>query len=247
MIRQMRVAAFASLLLCGGMVLPVVAHADAPQWLAPPVMYPPDTWKGRGVAIVRILDKLDAHVQILNIPAGQDATYKSLTLHARACLERPPTLPADTAAWLAVRDAHEGMTPFDGWMLTQEPALGLFQNPLYDVQVVGCAGADVAPIPPPLAVVQQQATPADVPAAPSTAALGTAAMTPDGAASPATPQTATPQQATTLPPLPPLPPQPSSPPPARPAAPSLSSPVAPMAAPPPAAEDNSAAAPLLLH
>ncbi|MCE2578988.1 DUF2155 domain-containing protein [Gluconacetobacter entanii] len=225
--RQMRAAALAVSLL-GGVAAPwvPVARADAPQWLPPPAMYPPDTWKGRGSAVVRILDKLDAHVQVLDIPAGQDATYKSLTLHARACLERPPTLAADTAAWLSVHDAHEGMMPFDGWMLRQEPALGVFQNPLYDVQVVGCGGADVAPIPPPLAVVQQQqAAPPVTPGAESTAPAPVTAAAPP------------PQGTTALPPPPPMlpPPQP------------VARPAAPVPAPPPAAEDGSAAAPLLLH
>ncbi|MBY4640788.1 DUF2155 domain-containing protein [Gluconacetobacter entanii] len=224
--RQMRAAALAVSLL-GGVAAPwvPVARADAPQWLPPPAMYPPDTWKGRGSAVVRILDKLDAHVQVLDIPAGQDATYKSLTLHARACLERPPTLAADTAAWLSVHDAHEGMTPFDGWMLRQEPALGVFQNPLYDVQVVGCGGADVAPIPPPLAVVQQQAAPPVTPGAESTAPAPVTAAAPP------------PQGTTALPPPPPMPPPPQP----------VARPAAPVPAPPPAAEDGSAAAPLLLH
>ncbi|MCI2007677.1 MAG: DUF2155 domain-containing protein, partial [Acetobacter peroxydans] len=29
--------------------------------LAPPAVYPADTWQGRTVAVVRVLDKLDAH------------------------------------------------------------------------------------------------------------------------------------------------------------------------------------------
>ena len=130
--------------------LPVYAHAA--EWLAPPAMYPPDTWQGRTIATVRVLDKLDAHIQMLDIPTGQDVPYKSLTLHATSCLQRPPTLPADSAAWLEVHDAHEGMVPFQGWMAVAEPATGVFQNPLYDVQLAGCGGDAVAPVPPPLAV-----------------------------------------------------------------------------------------------
>ncbi|RBM08008.1 DUF2155 domain-containing protein [Novacetimonas cocois] len=220
MMRRMRAVACVLSLMGGMAVVPFPALADT-QWLAPPPMYPPDTWKGRSVAVVRILDKLDAHVQVINIPAGQDATYKSLTLHARACLERPPTLAADTAASLTVHDAHEGMVAFDGWMLTQEPAIGVFQNPLYDVQVVGCGGDDVAPVPPPLAVVQQQAASPDAPV-PATPGQ------PAQAASPSSPDA-------------PLPPVPLSPPPAHPAAP----PPIPPASPP--EDNNSGAAPLLLH
>ena len=147
--------------------LPVSARAV--EWLPAPAIYPADTWQGQSVAVVRVLDKLDAHTQTLTVPVGQDATYKSLTVHVTSCLQRPPTLPADSAAWLEVRDAHEGMTPFQGWMAVAEPATGVFQNPLYDVQLVACSGDVVAPIPPPLAVAAAQS------AVPPAADGGTAA------------------------------------------------------------------------
>lgn len=151
--------------------LPVSARAV--EWLPAPAIYPADTWQGQSVAVVRVLDKLDAHTQTLTVPVGQDATYKSLTVHVTSCLQRPPTLPADSAAWLEVRDAHEGMTPFQGWMAVAEPATGVFQNPLYDVQLVACSGDVVAPIPPPLAVAAAQS--AAHPAVPPAADGGTAA------------------------------------------------------------------------
>ncbi|MDT8870708.1 DUF2155 domain-containing protein [Komagataeibacter rhaeticus] len=134
--------------------LPGAAHAA--EWLAPPAMYPPDTWQGRTVAVVRVLDKLDAHVQQVEIPVGQDVPYKSLTLHATSCLQRPATLAADSAAWLEVHDAHEGMAAFQGWMAIAEPSTGVFQNPLYDVQLASCGGCG-RPVPPPLSVAAAQA------------------------------------------------------------------------------------------
>ncbi|MGY6768093.1 DUF2155 domain-containing protein [Komagataeibacter sp. NFXK3] len=194
-----------ALLLAG---LPGLAHAT--EWLAPPAMYPPDTWQGRTVAVVRVLDKLDAHTELLNVPVGQDMPYKSLTLRATSCLQRPATLPADSAAWLDVHDAHEGMAAFQGWMAVAEPATGVFQNPLYDVQLVGCAGDSVAPTPPPLAAVAASteaapvapamATPDGQPAAPEAGGAGAAPVAP--AAPPATPQPVSP-------PLPAMPPEPA--------------------------------------
>ncbi|GAB6967649.1 hypothetical protein JCM25156A_16860 [Komagataeibacter kakiaceti JCM 25156] len=205
--------------------LPACAHAT--EWLAAPAIYPPDTWQGRSVAHLRVLDKLDAHVQMLDVPVGQDVTYKSLTLHATSCLQRPPTLPADAASWLEVRDAHAGMAGFQGWMAVAEPATGIFQNPLYDVQLTGCSGDSVAPIPPPLAVVAAQppapggtGTPAvTTPVTPAPVAPPAA---PDGAPQPLSPM----QAPLVAPPAPPLPP----------AAPAV-----------PAAPDNGGAAPLMLH
>lgn len=200
--------------------LPACAHAA--EWLAPPAMYPPDTWQGRSIATVRVLDKLDAHIQMLDIPTGQDVTYKSLTLHATSCLQRPPTLPADSAAWLEVHDAHEGMAPFQGWMAIAEPATGVFQNPLYDVQLAGCGGDAVAPVPPPLAVAavpQPGADGSPVPVAGSTPSptSGTAGVD--------VPQPLSPTQA------------PMTAPPASP----------PRLVPPPADPADEGAAPLMLH
>ncbi|AQU87989.1 hypothetical protein B0W47_11480 [Komagataeibacter nataicola] len=191
-----------ALLLAG---LPGLAHAT--EWLASPAMYPPDTWQGRTVAVVRVLDKLDAHVALLNVPVGQDMPYKSLTLHATSCLQRPATLPADSAAWLDVHDAHEGMAAFQGWMAVAEPATGVFQNPLYDVQLVGCAGDSVAPTPPPLAAV----------AVPTEATPGApAAATPDGQPAPpqaggvgATPVAPQPAPQPLSPPMPAMPSEPA--------------------------------------
>ncbi|WP_308719484.1 DUF2155 domain-containing protein [Komagataeibacter xylinus] len=195
-----RLIRFLPALLLG--FLPGLAHAT--EWLARPAIYPPDTWQGRTVAVVRVLDKLDAHTELLNVPVGQDMPYKSLTLRATSCLQRPATLPADSTAWLDVHDAHEGMAAFQGWMAVAEPATGVFQNPLYDVQLVGCAGDNVAPMPPPLAAV----------AAPTEAAP--AMTTPDGQpaspeagggnATPIAPQAA-PQPVS--PPMPAMPPEPA--------------------------------------
>ncbi|WP_010514646.1 DUF2155 domain-containing protein [Komagataeibacter oboediens] len=183
--------------------LPACAHAV--EWLAPPAMYPPDTWQGRSIATVRVLDKLDAHIQMLDIPTGQDVTYKSLTLHATSCLQRPPTLPADSAAWMEVHDAHEGMAAFQGWMAIDEPATGVFQNPLYDVQLAGCSGDAVAPVPPPLATVAAPGVGAD--GSPVPAAGGTAPSPASGTAVPDAPQPMSPTQAPTVAPpaSPPLP------------------------------------------
>lgn len=176
--------------------------AAAADWLAPPAMYAPDMWQGRSIAVVRVLDKLDAHVQLVEIPVGQDVSYKSLTLHAASCLQRPATLAADSAAWLEVHDAHEGMAAFQGWMAIAEPATGVFQNPLYDVQLASCAGDMVAPTPPPLAASQAPGTAQAAPPMPD----GTV---PPAASTPATPPPALPAAPVARPLPPPLPADPA--------------------------------------
>nr|WP_246376790.1 DUF2155 domain-containing protein [Gluconacetobacter aggeris] len=133
--------------------------AGAQEIVPPPAIYPADTWQGRTVATVRVLDTLDSSVQVLTIPVGQDATFKALTIHVGACRDRPATLAPDAAGWLAVRDTRQDGPGFRGWMLAGEPFLGVFQDPVYAVRLIGCAGDAVAPVPPPLAALAAATVP----------------------------------------------------------------------------------------
>ena len=145
-----------------------VSLAQAVEPVAPPAMYPPDTWKGRSAAIVRVLDRLDSNVEMLTVPAGRDATFKSLRITVRSCLQHPPGLPPDAAASLSITDTHDAASAFTGWMFAAEPFVAVFQSPVYGVQLVSCAGDDVAPAapPPPQPVVPQPVLPDTGPAGP---------------------------------------------------------------------------------
>ncbi|MCP1227850.1 DUF2155 domain-containing protein [Acetobacter fabarum] len=119
--------------------------------LAPPAVYPAGTWQGKGTAVVRVLDRLDAHVEVLSVPVGGEAIhYKNLDILARRCLQRPPTRAPDAAAWLEIQDTHPGGATFKGWMLAAEPGLGVLESSVYDVRMVKCAGDDMAPFLPAL-------------------------------------------------------------------------------------------------
>ncbi len=127
-----------------------IASAAAAEPVSPPAMYPPESWEGRSAAIVRVLDKLDAHVETLSIPVGQSGSYKSLGIAIRRCLQHPPGLPPDAAAALSVRDANAAATPFEGWMFSAEPFVAVFESPVYGVQLVSCGGGEAAPAAPAL-------------------------------------------------------------------------------------------------
>lgn len=118
--------------------------------LAPPAVYGQGVWQGKGTAVVRVLDRLDAHVEMISVPTGTTAHYKSLDISAGRCLERPKTLSPDAAGWLELHDTHPDGATFKGWMLAAEPGLGVFESAVYDVRMVRCEGADVAPMTPPL-------------------------------------------------------------------------------------------------
>ena len=144
-----RLRAVACAGVAAGALLPAMAWAQATA-LAPPAMYPPGTWQGKGTAVVRVLDKLDSHVEELKIPVGTAGHYKGLTVTAGRCLQRPPTLSPDAAAWLDIQDTLPNGAVFRGWMLAAEPSLGVFESPVYDVRMVQCEGEDTPPGLPPL-------------------------------------------------------------------------------------------------
>jgi hypothetical protein len=136
-------------LLLPALLFPASA-ALAVEALAPPAMYPADTWEGRNKAEIRILDRLNAHTELLTVPVGGTVTYKSVSISVKRCLSRPETLSPDTAAWVELQDNHPGSKPFSNWMLSSEPSIGIWENPLYDVKVIRCSGEAVDPALPPL-------------------------------------------------------------------------------------------------
>mgnify|MGYP003365703280 FL=1 len=57
---------------------------------------------------------------------------------ALSCQVRPPTQPADAAAFLEITDATGTVPPFRGWMWLAEPSRNLYESPLYDIHLTGC-------------------------------------------------------------------------------------------------------------
>ncbi|MBS0960305.1 MULTISPECIES: DUF2155 domain-containing protein [Acetobacter] len=133
-------------------VAPVSAALAQLTPLAPPAIYPADTWQGKSVAVVRVLDRLDAHVELVTVPVGTTGHYKSLDITPRRCLQRPPTLSPDSAAWLDLHDTRKEGAVFNGWMLEAEPWAGVFESAGYDVRMVRCEGQDASPALPALPV-----------------------------------------------------------------------------------------------
>jgi len=117
----------------------------AAEIVQPPAMYPADLWQGRTQALVRVMDRLDSHVELLTIPVDGAAVHKTLTIAVHRCVDRPQTLPGDAAVQATMTDSHPDTVPFDGWMVASLPSLSMLQSALYDVRVVGCAGDVVAP------------------------------------------------------------------------------------------------------
>lgn len=112
-----------------------------PALSAPPTSDAPAAvpWLPRPGALVQALDKVNARGSVLKIAVGQSATFGSLTIAVKACVVRPPDMPADAGAFLTVTDKNPAEPGFSGWMLKATPAVSMLEHPIYDVRVVGCS------------------------------------------------------------------------------------------------------------
>jgi hypothetical protein len=122
----------AALLLC-------TFAARAADETNPPALSPSDAWVPGHAATLRLLNKLDSTVQSLTFGVGETQKVQSLTITLLACDIRPPDLPRDATAHLAITDARPGMDPYDGWILKNEPAINMLEHPIYDVQLASCS------------------------------------------------------------------------------------------------------------
>ena len=123
-------------LLLAGMVSCGPAWADD---ATPPAISPPDSWQPKQSGTIRVLNKIDSTVRSLTLRVGETVHLQSLSITLQGCAIRPPDLPADAAAHLAVGDSREGADGFDGWILQNEPAANMFEHAVYDIQLAGCA------------------------------------------------------------------------------------------------------------
>ncbi len=139
---------FLGLALLIGLLAPVPGRAAS--YVTPPIMPIANAWQGRSQAVVRVLDKLDAHVETLTLKAGETGSYKSLSVTVRSCMDRPDGLPVENGAFLDIQDRRGGVQPFSGWTFSGQPSIGVFESPIYAVRLASCGGELVAPLAPPL-------------------------------------------------------------------------------------------------
>ncbi len=122
--------------------------AVPPQPAAPPPAQPakppgpaPDAWLALPIVELVGLDKVSARTTALSGPVGQELRFGTLTVLPRACMVRPPDTAADAAAFLEIADPRLETKPFRAWMLLSEPAVSIFEHPVYDIRLVGCRAA----------------------------------------------------------------------------------------------------------
>lgn len=93
------------------------------------------------VAVLRVLDKITARVEEINVPTESPYKFGTLIITAHSCRVTLPEETPEAAAFLDIGELKEGSTEttaFRGWMFASSPALSAMENPVYDVWVTGC-------------------------------------------------------------------------------------------------------------
>jgi hypothetical protein len=121
------------------LVLILASNAKAADDIKPPDMSPPDSWAPRQHGSLRVMNKIDSTVQLVDVQVGQTTSYESLLITLSGCFVRPTDLPDDATAHLKIIDQHPDAPGFNGWVLKREPSLNMLQNPVYDVQLASCS------------------------------------------------------------------------------------------------------------
>ncbi len=113
----------------------------APTEYSAPIFESQDTQIPR-MAVVKVLNKVTARAQQVNIKPTEKVTVGKLELMASHCqLSAENSLP-DAAALLriseTVPDAEKPKLLFSGWMYKSSPSVSALEHPVYDVTLLEC-------------------------------------------------------------------------------------------------------------
>jgi hypothetical protein len=120
-----------------GSAAPAGAQPSSPQAPAPQAQAP----GARAIAVLQALDKVTGRVRTLEIPAGESAEFRQLTITVRTCTRRPPEEPPEATVFLEIRERRPNEGPrllYSGWMYASSPAVAALEHPVYDVWITDC-------------------------------------------------------------------------------------------------------------
>lgn len=89
-------------------------------------------------AVLRGLDKVNAHVQDIEILNGTSVRYERLIIDLGECRYPEGNPSGDAYAFLTIREDGQAQPIFQGWMLASSPALNALDDSRYDVWVLRC-------------------------------------------------------------------------------------------------------------
>jgi hypothetical protein len=128
----------AACLLGAGLLVALCAGAAADDMMAEPI------------AVLQGLDKITARASDFDAPIGKRVAFGDLEILVRACEKNPPIDAPETVAFLEIDNILPGadkVREFSGWMFAQSPALSALEDPIYDVILLDCKGANGSPAP----------------------------------------------------------------------------------------------------
>ncbi len=120
------------------MLAALAPAARAATQITPVPMSPPDSWVAVKSGTVRVLNKIDARVTKITLGLGETKVVEGASITLVACFVRPPDLPIDSAAHLQIKEQRADATPFEGWMLQNEPSMTVYEDPIHDVHLEAC-------------------------------------------------------------------------------------------------------------
>ena len=116
-------------------------------------------WNEETEATLRALDKITGRSTDIEVNVGGAVVFGSLKVELKACFQRPPDMPPESAAFLSVHSTQavqvESMEEavsssevetvsddnpllFSGWMFASSPGLSALEHPVYDIWVIRC-------------------------------------------------------------------------------------------------------------
>lgn len=93
-------------------------------------------------AVLRLLDKVTARVEQVELGVGKVYQFGSLKVELRGCQQTPaeeePESAALLVAWAMEPETREEVMIFRGWMFASNPSLSALEHPVYDAWVISC-------------------------------------------------------------------------------------------------------------
>ena len=117
-------------------------------------------WNQETEATLRALDKITGRSTDIEVKVGEPIVFGSLKVEMKACYQRPPDMPPESAAFLNVHSTQavqvetmetaisssevasvsdDNPLLFSGWMFASSPGLSALEHPVYDIWVIRCA------------------------------------------------------------------------------------------------------------
>jgi|GEM_PF-6158851 hypothetical protein len=91
-------------------------------------------------AQLRVLDKVTARTNTVNIYLDRPLTVGRLEITMRYCKSSPPEDPPETNVFLEIDEDKEGIVEriFTGWMFASSPGIHALEHPVFDVWPIIC-------------------------------------------------------------------------------------------------------------